>query len=222
MVPLYTDKVYTSAFFVALVIFLLPLNAFGGFIQLLELIKILRAKKDPKLLLSPQFDSWLRIPIVLFGFLQVLSLINLFFIPLWADWVAEEATLYPGPRTTRETVLLVIWYLLITMTACILVFIAYMVVKGTQARAPVAAQKEAIKEQLKAAAPMSYADLGKETTLVCGLCYAEFADADSVVKLGCNEEHVYHRGCMEQQLELADGFGELNKCVQCKEAITFV
>ena len=195
-VGLYTDPTYTSAFFVAEVICLLPLNAFGAVIGGIELAKVLMAKKDPKKLLSPEFDSYLTCPLAFFGLLQVLSLINLYFVADWAVIFAEEKEYPGGDRTVRETILLVIYILLVTMTSFILLFILFMIGKGCMSARPVKEQKDALKQKLLLVKPVQYSEIEAGSQKFCALCFTEFAPSHGVVKAGCTDGHIFHYQCM--------------------------
>lgn len=48
----------------------------------------------------------------------------------------------------------------------------------------------------------------------CIICWAEYAESDEVVKLGCNAKHFFHTACIESWIKKGN-----NSCPMCREPV---
>ena len=216
---LFTDFNFTEPIYEAIVLCIIPLNFFGTLLLIIELSSIFKAKSNPKLLCSAQWDKRQKCVSGALGMLQLLCLLNLACAPLWAK-LLDESKFSHAERNAREWVILVIYIMLLVMTAVVLLFVAGIICKVMTSSKAIAAEKQEIKSKLSSAALLKYEDLQTEQTH-CGLCYAQFEANSNIAQVKCTETHIFHRWCLEQQLEAKDELGKLNKCVLCAETLDF-
>lgn len=219
--PSFLGVEYTTPLLKAKELCLLPLAGLSFLIQTLMFIAACMARADSKLLCSRQWDKRIYCIQMVLTVPQLVCLFNILMVYFW-EKTLDASDFEGGAPGPQESLLDVVYTVVMVMSGLVFTLILLVILYVLAYQSKFKADKELISSKLLALKPMKYAALPEgEAPKYCGLCFQAFEKLNDIVRVQCKGGHVFHRRCLQKQLELRDLLGEFNSCCLCKGKLVF-